>query len=81
MASLCYKRDGQLENAGRLADRLHIREPENLKYLLNLIDIKIAVGETEDARELLRKARRLEHDNKNLRKLIKALRKKIRSQT
>ena len=72
-SSYSYKMIKEFDKAIDLGERLKLRDPFNIKNLLNLIDTYRFIGNYERAKKLLLKAKKIEPTNTNLNKLDIAL--------
>ncbi len=69
----------KLEQASDIAERIHLRNPSNLKNLINLADIYRSMGNYPQAEKFLTKAEKLSPQEPNVSKLKKILKKMIQS--
>jgi hypothetical protein len=76
-SSYCFKMIKEFNKAIDLGERLKLREPYNVKNLLNLIDSYRLVGNFERAKKLLLKSKEIESENPNIKKLDLALNQTI----
>ena len=66
IASYCYKLLRKFEKAADLGERVRLREPEKVKYLVNLADIYANSGNFHRAKEMITKAAELDQDNEKI---------------
>ncbi len=73
LVSYCLKKLKKYESALDYAERLKIREPSNILYMLNLAEIHLVMGNTHKAQEIADCIRNIEVDNDKLLLLDEAI--------
>ncbi len=71
MASVCAKRCNKMKRAMELGEALRLREPRNLKNLLNLSDVYYITGNLNRANKIAKEAILFDPNNEKAMKLIK----------
>lgn len=71
--SNCYKFIKEYSKAAQVGERLKLREPQNIQYLINLIEIYIHLGNFNRARKLFNDGIKLVPNHEGLLKLQKEL--------
>jgi tetratricopeptide (TPR) repeat protein len=76
LVSYCQKKLKKYESALDYAERLKIRDPNNILYMVNLAEIHLVMGNTHKAQEIADHIRTIEEDNDKLLLLEEAIRSK-----
>ncbi|RME91395.1 MAG: HAMP domain-containing protein, partial [Candidatus Hydrogenedentota bacterium] len=76
LASYAYKMSGDYEKALAIGRRVTLREPKNIRFLLNLADIYFLLNRLDKTEEVLRNVLALDADNK----IAKTFMEKIEAQ-
>lgn len=66
LVSYCHKKLKRYESALDYAERLKIREPNNILYMVNLAEIHLVMGNTHKAQEIADYLRTIDADNDKL---------------
>ena len=76
LVSYCHKKLKKYELALDYAERLKIREPNNILYMVNLAEIHLILGNTLKAQEIANFIRTIDADNDKLLLLEEAIQSK-----
>lgn len=76
LVSYCQKKLKKYELALDYAERLKIREPNNILYMVNLAEIHLILGNTHKAQEIANYIRTIDADNEKLLLLEEAIQSK-----
>lgn len=71
--SQAYKRDAAYDKAAEICERLILRDPEHVDYLINLADCSRLVGNYDRARDVLSRARALDPSSPHVEKMAEIL--------
>ena len=69
VVSYCASRTGKLDQAADFGERVRLREPNNIRFLLNLARIYHALGALSRAHDMVAKALAMEPENQRAKKL------------
>lgn len=74
LTSYCFKKLKQLDAALDYAERLKLRDPQNISYMIHLAEIYLALGNRLKAEEIASQFRSLDADNPKLLQLEASIR-------
>ena len=74
LTSYCLKKLKKYDAAIDYAERLKIRDPRNIIYMLNLAEINLALGSVSKAEEIVEYLKTIDADNEKLLLLEAAIR-------
>ena len=75
MYILCqsHKREGSYDKAAEICERLVLRDPEHMDYLINLADCYRLAGNPERAQEVTERARNLNPSDAHVHRMAELL--------